>query len=97
MVVHPTCRFTTARNDSQWRDTCFWTLLAYCNHDPSCDETFQDLRHLEDMEPNEIQEFMHKFVMATRDERHTKILTACSPPPARSQTLTSGVRKERAC
>jgi len=32
VVVHPVGRFPQARSDAQWKDACFWTLLAHCNH-----------------------------------------------------------------
>ena len=95
VVVHPSCRFTIAGTDAQWKDVCFWTLLAYCNHGPTCDATFRDLRHLEGMEQCEIEERMRVFVTATPQERHTKILTAC-PPHIRKSWLLGCARRERA-
>ena len=46
VVVHPVGRFITALTQAQWRDVCYWTLLAHCNHGEAC-TTFRDANLLE--------------------------------------------------
>ena len=36
VVLHPAGGFAQARTDEQWRDACFWTLMAHCNHGDAC-------------------------------------------------------------
>ena len=44
VVVHPVGRFTQARTDAEWKDACYWTLLAHCNHGGDVSERVQRCR-----------------------------------------------------
>ena len=63
VVVHPECRFTTARDNYQWLDACRWTLLAYRNHGPQCAATFADAHHLDSFADDALQYLTDQFIM----------------------------------
>ena len=37
VVLHPVGRFNKALTDEQWKEACYWTLLAHCNHGDMCE------------------------------------------------------------
>ena len=94
VVVHPVGRFTTATTSEQWRDACYWTLLAYCNHGFVCSSTFADARQLDSLELDALEQLMQTFVMAPQSERHAMVMTMC-PPHVRKNWLLGCARRER--
>ena len=95
VVVHPVGRFTVAKSAEQWKDACYWSLLAYCNHGSLCSATFTDVQHLDTMPEGEIEQLMQKFVMALAVERAELGITAC-PPHVRKNWLLGCSRREHA-
>ncbi len=87
MVVHPTGRFTRAKSPEQWLDACYWTLLAYCNHGIDCTATFRDAQHLDEMQPDVVEQLMESFVMAPLQDRLDMVMTACPPHVRKSWLL----------
>ena len=95
VVVHPVGRFTVAKSAEQWKDACYWSLLAYCNHGSLCTATFTDVQHLDTMLEAEIEQLMQKFVMAPALERAKLGITAC-PPHVKKNWLLGSSRREHA-
>ena len=78
VVVHPVGRLTTAQTDAQWRDACYWTLLAHCNHGDRS-STFNDADHLSTFTDLEMDNLVTLFVTGTREERALRRLAQCPP------------------
>ena len=93
VVVHPVGRFTTAITEAQWRDACYWTLLAHCNHGEAC-TTFRDATHLETFTDENIDDLMTLFVTSTPDERAAKRMAEC-PPHVKKNWQLGIARKQR--
>ena len=70
VVLHPVGRFTTAKTTAQWRDACYWTMLAHCNHGIQCASTFRDAQQLDDMDDEALAQLTKAFTMASSQERH---------------------------
>ena len=79
VVVHPVGRFAQARTDAQWKDACFWTLLAHCNHGEQCTTTFRDADHLATFDDAAVAELTQHFVMASSKERADMRMAPCPP------------------
>ena len=104
VVLHPVGRFSTASAPAQWRDACFWTLLAHCNHFPVgehslqfCGEIFPSLDALQDSNviPDEkLHELTAFFVMASPEQRAAKQVCSC-PPHVRKNWLLGLARRQR--
>jgi hypothetical protein len=78
VVVHPVGRFTTATTDAQWRDACYWTLLAHCNHGGPC-YAFRDADHLDTFSDEAMKDLMTLFADGSLVERSEKRLAPCPP------------------
>ena len=96
VVVHPVGRFPQARSDAQWKDACFWTLLAHCNHGEQCKNTFRDAAHLATFEDDTAAELMQRFVMASSEERIAMRLAPCPPHVAKAWHLGMAQREAAA-
>lgn len=94
VVVHPAPRFTTAKDDSQWLDSCKWMLLAYCNHGDCCATTFKNSADLDSFADEDVRNLAERFVMTPAAERVQCRLTAC-PPHVRKNWLLGVARRER--
>ena len=94
VVVHPVGRFTTAQTDVQWRDACYWTLLAHCNHGDRCN-TFCNADHLSTFTDSDMDNLVTRFVTATTEERAQRRLAQC-PPHVRKNWQLGVARKQRA-
>ena len=94
VVVHPAPRFTTAKDDSQWLDSCKWMLLAYCNHGDCCATTFKNSADLDSRADEEVRNLAELFVVASAADRVHRRLTAC-PPHVRKNWLLGVARRER--
>ena len=79
IVVLPACRLKTSRTDLQWKESCYWTLLAHCNHGDMCSTTFKDAETLSSFSYEAIADLMSRFVMATPEERVMYRLAPCPP------------------
>ena len=69
VVIHPVGRFTTAKTPEQWRDACYWTLLAYCNHGQECRTTFTDAEQFNGLSSEGLEQLAENFIMAPTEER----------------------------
>ncbi len=65
-VAHPIRRLTTALTEAQWRDACYWTLLAVCNHG-DLSTTFRNADHLETFTNQEIDNLLSHFATASAE------------------------------
>ena len=79
VVVHPVGRFPQARTEEQWKDACFWTLLAHCNHGEQCENTFRNAEHLTTFEATAVADLMQRFVTASPEERVAIRMAPCPP------------------
>ena len=95
MVLHPVGRFPQAQTDEQWKESCFWTLLAHCNHGEQCSNTFRDTEHLKTFEATAVAELMERFVMASAAERTALRMAPC-PPHIRKAWHLGTARREAA-
>lgn len=93
VVLHPVGRFTTASTQAQWRDACYWTLLAHCNHGEPC-TTFCDATHLETFTDEQIDELLTFFVTGAPEERITKRIADC-PPHVKKNWQLGVARRQR--
>ena len=93
VVSHPMGRFSQANTDGQWRDACFWTLLAHCNHGESCQGAFRDADHLATFSDDSIAELMQRFATAAPEERLSARLAPCPPHIAKAWHLGMARRK----
>ena len=88
VVLHPAGGFAQARTDEQWRDACFWTLMAHCNHGDACTEkTFRDADHLKTFSHDAIFDLTARFVNAPAAERVALRLAPCPPHVAKAWHL----------
>ena len=87
VVLHPVGRFAQANTDSQWRDACFWTLVAHCNHGETCAETFRDADHLETFSDESVARLCQRFATATDEERQRVRMAPCPPHVAKAWHL----------
>ena len=92
VVVHPVGRFSQARTDEQWKDACFWTLLAHCNQGEQCATTFRDAERLATFEDTAVAELMQRFVMASSEERAALRMAPCPPHIAKAWHLGTARR-----
>ena len=95
VVLHPVGRFPSALTDAQWKDACFWALLAHCNHGKQCKNTFRDAAHLATFEDDTVAELMRRFVTSSSEERTAKRMAPCPPHVAKAWHLGMA-RRERA-
>ena len=95
VVIHPVGRFTQATTDAQWRDACFWTLLAHCNHGETCKGTFRDADHLATFSDECVADLMQRFATIAPAERLSARLAPCPPHIANAWHLGM-VRRKRA-
>ena len=93
VVVHPVGRFTSALTEGQWRDACYWTLLAHCNHGEAC-TTFRDANHLETFSDGDLDNLMTLFATGSPEDRATKRIAEC-PPHVRKTWQLGIARKQR--
>ena len=87
VVVHPVGHFPQARTDEQWKDACFWTLLAHCNHGEQCANTFRNAEHLTTFEATAVADLMQRFVTASSEERVANRMAPCPPHIAKAWYL----------
>ncbi len=87
VVVHPVGRFTQAKTEAQWRDACFWTLLAHCNHGRACAGTFRDADHLSQFADESVSELMERFATASLADRAEARMAPCPPHIAKAWHL----------
>ena len=87
VVVHPVGRFPQARTDAQWKDACFWTLLAHCNHGELCATTFRDAAHLGTFDDAAVADLTRRFVRASPEERAEMRMAPCPPHVAKAWHL----------
>ena len=96
VVVHPVGRFTQARTDAEWKDACFWTLLAHCNHGEQCANTFRDAADLAKLEDAAVLELMQRLVKASEEERVAWRMAPCPPHIAKAWHLGMARREKAA-
>ena len=96
VVVHPVGRFAQARTDGQWKEVCFWTLLAHCNHGEQCENTFRNAEHLTTFEATAVADLMQRFVTASPEERVAIRMAPCPPHIAKAWHLGMARREAAA-
>jgi hypothetical protein len=93
VVVHPVGRFAIAQRDAQWRDACYWTLLAHCNRGQQC-ATFRDAYHLDTLSDQQLDDLVALLVAASPEERSERRIAQC-PPRVRKNWQLGVARKQR--
>jgi len=93
VVIHPVGHFGQAKTDGQWRDACFWTLLAHCNHGDMCKCTFRDADHLATFSYDGVVDLMERFATAGPEERVRSRLAPCPPHIAKAWHLGTARRR----
>ena len=93
VVVHPDGRVGQAYTDAQWRDACFWTLMARCNHGEARKGTFRDADHLATFSDDAVADLMQRFVMAAPESRLGARLAPC--PPRIANAWFMGIARRR--
>ena len=96
VVVHPVGRFPQARTDEQWKEACYWTLLAHCNHGEQCANTFRDAADLATFHDATLAELMQRFVTASSEERAAMRMAPCPPHVAKAWHLGMARREAAA-
>ena len=89
-------RVPEARTDEQWKEACYWTLLAHCNHGERCSNTFRDAADLATFDDGKLAELMQRFVTASSEERLAMRMAPCPPHVAKAWHLGMARREAAA-